>query len=278
MADSVRAVHPVADLFPMMTDDELADLAADISANGLIHPIVIDDAGQLIDGRNRLAACALAGVEPTFTTLNGHDPVAFILSANVTRRHLSKGQAAMVVAQARLISKQQTQREAAASAGVNAGRVGQAEAVLTHAPDLADAVQAGATSLDEAYAEARKRKEAARSHTARLAELQAAAPDLATLVVEERLSLPEAMRAWQVRKGQLEQQRMEAHRRVTDILKALKLSDDADPAEEARTLLDLFEPPRDDMTTARLTPERLRRSLAFCAALIDGLDQPGEGA
>jgi hypothetical protein len=30
----------------------------------------------------------------------GHDPVAFILNANVARRHLSKGKAAMAVAKA----------------------------------------------------------------------------------------------------------------------------------------------------------------------------------
>jgi ParB-like chromosome segregation protein Spo0J len=60
-----RPVHPIADLFPMMTDEELADLAADIKANGLLHPIVVDKEGALIDGRNRARACEIAGVEPT---------------------------------------------------------------------------------------------------------------------------------------------------------------------------------------------------------------------
>jgi ParB-like chromosome segregation protein Spo0J len=34
-------VHPAAALLPMMGDDELADLAADIKANGLQQPIVV---------------------------------------------------------------------------------------------------------------------------------------------------------------------------------------------------------------------------------------------
>jgi hypothetical protein len=41
------------------------------------------EAGEvLIDGRNRLAACELAGVEPVVERLNGEDPAAFIVSAN----------------------------------------------------------------------------------------------------------------------------------------------------------------------------------------------------
>src|SRR3954454_17833315 len=83
----------------MMSDDQLNELAADIEANGLLHPIVLDADGELlIDGRNRLEACHRAGVEPQFRRLNGEDHRAFITSANLNRRNLSKGQQAMAMA------------------------------------------------------------------------------------------------------------------------------------------------------------------------------------
>ena len=37
-------------------------------------------------------------MKPEFSKLNGHDPVAFILSSNIARRHMTKGQQAMAVA------------------------------------------------------------------------------------------------------------------------------------------------------------------------------------
>jgi hypothetical protein len=61
------------------------------------QPIVVQD-GQLIDERNRREACKRAGVEPRVADFNGPDATAFILSMNVTRRHLSKGRRAMAVA------------------------------------------------------------------------------------------------------------------------------------------------------------------------------------
>jgi ParB-like chromosome segregation protein Spo0J len=57
-------VHPYADAFPMMSDDKLDALADDIKVNGLLHPIIRDKDGRLVDGRNRLAACKRAGIEP----------------------------------------------------------------------------------------------------------------------------------------------------------------------------------------------------------------------
>jgi ParB-like chromosome segregation protein Spo0J len=94
----MRPVHQSAAIFPMMTDEELADLAADIKANGLIHPIVIDKDGFLIDGRNRARACEIAGIEPATVLFEGNDPGAYVIAANVVRRHMSKGQQAMAVA------------------------------------------------------------------------------------------------------------------------------------------------------------------------------------
>ena len=49
---------------------------------------------MLVDGRNRRAACRIAGVEPAVRPLNGEDPTALVLSANIHRRHLTKGAAA----------------------------------------------------------------------------------------------------------------------------------------------------------------------------------------
>ena len=51
-----------------------------------------------MDGRNRLAACKIAGVEPTTRHLNGEDPTAFVVSENIRRRHLVKGERAMMFA------------------------------------------------------------------------------------------------------------------------------------------------------------------------------------
>ncbi len=208
-------IHEAADVFPMLPEDELQELAADIKANGLIHPIVLDGEGMLVDGRNRLAACRIAGVEPAYTSLNGSDPVAYVLSANVARRNLTKGQRAMALARMRLLSNQSS-RDIAVAGAVSQTRVVQASMVIDHAPELANAVMAGTMPLNDAYAEARQRKEAteSREDQARRAErdlalLRAQAPDLADLVAEERMPLREAVAAYREREQRKEERRRE---------------------------------------------------------------------
>lgn len=88
-------VHPAAAIYPMLNDDALAALADSIRVNGLREPILLDSEGRLLDGRNRLAACGIAGVEPTFAVYEGDDPHELVIDRNVERRQLSSGQQAM---------------------------------------------------------------------------------------------------------------------------------------------------------------------------------------
>jgi len=95
----VLKVHPAAELFHLFDSKDLDELVKDITDNGLIRPITLDKNGALIDGRNRLIACEIAGVEPRFETYEGDDPVAYIIACNIRRRHLTKQeQADLIVA------------------------------------------------------------------------------------------------------------------------------------------------------------------------------------
>ncbi len=107
-------VHPVAEISPLLSEEELAELAADIKARGLIHPIVVDQDGQILDGRNRYLACNIAGVDQHYEQYEGDDPGGYALAVNIARRHLSKGQQAMILIRASDLS-QVSQRNAANS-------------------------------------------------------------------------------------------------------------------------------------------------------------------
>jgi N6-adenosine-specific RNA methylase IME4 len=85
--------HPFADCFPMIEGDALKALAADISTNGLVNAVVLHD-DMVLDGRNRIKACEIAGVAPRYEVYEGDDPFGFVISLNVKRRHLGTGQLA----------------------------------------------------------------------------------------------------------------------------------------------------------------------------------------
>ena len=79
----ILPVHPAADLFPMMTLDEITALGEDIKNNGLKQPIVLvktPDGDALLDGRNRLDAMASVGLTTDLALIEHR-----VLDADTTR-------------------------------------------------------------------------------------------------------------------------------------------------------------------------------------------------
>ena len=112
----VLPIHPACASIPAISEPELKELAADIARNGLQSAITIDKPPNgklsLLDGRSRLDAIELAGIPfqlvaagrngltlkverpgfPPLSFAHPKDPRAFVLSANVHRRHLTAEQ------------------------------------------------------------------------------------------------------------------------------------------------------------------------------------------
>jgi hypothetical protein len=89
--------HPAAELFPAMTGHPFEELKEDIGQHGLSEPITLLD-GKILDGRNRYRACRELGIEPRFAYFPGADPIAYVISKNLKRRHLDEGQRASIAA------------------------------------------------------------------------------------------------------------------------------------------------------------------------------------
>lgn len=89
--------HPIANLFPMMTDAEMSDLCADMKAHGYDQtaPIILMD-GKILDGRNRQAAADKLDITPAYIEFEGSDPLAFVIRHNLHRRHLNESQRAVI--------------------------------------------------------------------------------------------------------------------------------------------------------------------------------------
>lgn len=150
--------HQVANIFPMMSEAEIADLARDIEENGQREPVWLYG-GQIIDGRNRAAACARIGREPSVREfVGGADGLLpFVVSLNLKRRHLTESQRAMVAANianlpqgvradrpANLPVVPVTQAEAATLLNVSERSVRAAAKVRDEAPsEIAEAVTRG---------------------------------------------------------------------------------------------------------------------------------------
>jgi hypothetical protein len=180
--------HPIADVWPMMDETKLAELADDIRKNGQLVPVWVYE-GKILDGRNRWAACQIAGVEPKTKEYTGDEPTAFAVAMNDRRRHMNKGALAAVAAelepffaadakrrqreagkehgrgqkvvqkveQAISANDRKAVSEAATSVGVNRQYVADAKKVKAEAPEVFERLKAGKITLQDAKREVAKK-------------------------------------------------------------------------------------------------------------------------
>jgi hypothetical protein len=104
------ACHEVTALFPEMTAEEYAQLREDIRAHGQREPIRTHG-GKIVDGRHRYRACRDLGIDPRLEEWAGTGSlVAYVVSANVNRRHLDPSQRAMIAAKVKGLFEQEARQ------------------------------------------------------------------------------------------------------------------------------------------------------------------------
>ncbi len=187
--------HPIADIFPMLEGDAFDQIAEDIRERGLREPIITFE-GKILDGRNRYRAlCKLAEtgaklgpgwgaragetadhimvdldhglnrlIRGYFVDRSG-DPLAFVISKNLRRRHLDDDQRAMVAARIANLSRGRPKKvdpenphgrglstaEAATMINVAPREVERAKSVIAKAePEIVKAADAGKLRVSEA--------------------------------------------------------------------------------------------------------------------------------
>jgi hypothetical protein len=116
-----------------MPEAEYEALVTDIRKNGQREAVILFE-GMVLDGWHRYQGCQKAGVQCVTAKHDGSDPIAFVLSRNLHRRHLSASQRAAAVVAAQGWSPKGVNQHRASAPGADP----QASAPGAEAPTVAE--------------------------------------------------------------------------------------------------------------------------------------------
>lgn len=180
------AGHDVVQPMPALSPEQRDALHADISVNGVLVPITVDQHGRIIDGNNRAAIAAELGVECPRVEVEVVDDDAAVdlaLTLNCARRHLSREQVREIIGNELERRPDDSDRAIARRVGCSPSTVG------------AVRKSAGVSKLDRPPAT----REEALASTAKLRDaLEQASAGLYAqvgLALENHISLPEVLGA-----------------------------------------------------------------------------------
>jgi|GEM_PF-1031751 len=161
------AIHPYASMFPRMEGEKFLAFVDDIRTKGMQEEIVLLE-GAVLDGANRYSALQIirgdelklvAGEFRDFNPATEGDPLDWVLSRNIHRRHMDDGQRAMVAASLVTMPGHRPDKgadrhtsvdDAAARLNVSKRLVQRARQILeTGSPDLVRLVRQGHLAVDQ---------------------------------------------------------------------------------------------------------------------------------
>ena len=162
----IYTIHPACAKWPGLSEADFAALVADIKARGLIDPIWLTEAGEILEGKLRFNACSLAGVEPRFETYRGDDPIGFTISRNKLRRHMTLAQLAFIGEELAKLKahrpdnyareRSNSQGEIAQQLGIDKRAISDARAIKEHGEfNIIELAKTGQVGLKNAAAFAR---------------------------------------------------------------------------------------------------------------------------
>lgn len=267
----ITGVHEHAEYYPMLSEEQLEELAADIKENGQRDPITVTSDGILIDGRNRWEACKRLGIEPAIKVEDPKDVGSFVRSRN-ERRHQSTGSRAMSTAlslehdgkrkngrwERGSIHGDNTESRVSASGRTWTDAMRQSGLVLDLLPDLAWQVVDGTVALDDAYRRACHERDKREAEQQRIREEEEREVKEEADAVRYFQEHPEA-KAWLDNKpeGSFDTMREAFNARMAADRKERM-------AEEARR--------RKEKEAERERLDVLKRSAAFVKSFISGFD------
>ena len=165
----VQYIHPSDDNLcaKLDTDESIADLAASIDANGLLHPLTVNKVSEteyrIISGERRFRAITThlhwdAIDCRVFEHIDGPKSFLMLLSANLAVREYSAGEKlSFYKAAVEALSQMDapaTQKDLAKVLGVSDRQVKKYKAISSLSEEDQEAIQNGTLSINEAYAKA----------------------------------------------------------------------------------------------------------------------------
>jgi len=226
--------HPLANIFPLMNDQELAELTADIDKNYQQEPVILCD-GMILDGRNRALAmealCERDGDDPRecleyedWTKIFAEPSsniLSWVASKNLHRRHLSSHKRKLIALEfEKLFAERAKERKALGGRSSAPGRT--SEKVRADLPELSEERRARTQAAKVMGVSSRGVQQAKQI----MGDRSGAVPELKEAVRNEEVSL-DAAAAIAKEEPELQRQALTGGKKgVATAAKSRRLSDD----------------------------------------------------